>query len=175
MMSEVERVLPGLHAHRRTRARGIDWRCLEEALGVVFPDDYKELAGFYPAFEVCDFFRVGGPRPGGERAFLDSILSDLEDLQESYDAEMTTYRPHPAPEDGGLLPWGESSSGDRYYWRIEDQRPVAIVTGSRSDDFWEFPGSLSEFLAAWLGGTVQPTGQPTMEQLGGARYLVFGP
>ena len=105
-------------------------------------------------------------------AFLEWVASALEDLQDTYDAELTAYRPHPAPE-GGLLPWGESSSGDRYYWHVKKRQPVGVVTGSRSDVFWEFPGTLSEFLAGWLGGIIAPLGQPTVEQFGGARFLVL--
>ncbi|MCZ4121673.1 hypothetical protein [Streptomyces sp. H39-S7] len=98
------------------------------------------------------------------------MASDVEDLQESYDAEFTTYRPLVNGE--GLLPWGASQSGDSYYWRFESSRAVAVVTASRSDFFWECPGALARFLVAWLCGDISPLDQPTIEQLGEPRFSV---
>jgi hypothetical protein len=167
----LESALPGLSGCRSSQPRGIDWGILESELGVVLPSDYKELAEYYPTFEVCGFFSIGYPQSGSEHLFLEGISSALEGLLDSYDAGLSEYPPFSCGE--GLIPWGSSSSGDFYYWNFSHKRQVSVVVGSRSDFYSEFPGSLTEFLAAWLSGDIQPDDQPSIEQLGGARFQVF--
>jgi hypothetical protein len=170
VISDLERALPGLAGHRRTTALAVAWPVIEEALQVSLPEDYKEIIEFYPRFEMCDFFAIAGPRPGAEAVYAAAMITDLEDLREDFGDGV----PHQPLADGsGLVPWGTSTSGDTYYWKFEHSKATAVVTGSRDDAFWEFPGTLTQFLAAWLDGTIQPLGQPTIDNLGGPRIALF--
>jgi hypothetical protein len=170
VISTFEQVLPELAGHRRTAPLPIDWHVIETTLRVNLPDDYKEITEFYPGFEMCDFFAIARPRPGAEAGYADSMITDLEDLREDF-GDGVPYQP--LADGSGLVPWGHSTSGDSYYWRFEHAKAVTVVTGSRDDAFWEFPGTMTQFLTAWLGGTIQPLGQPTIENLGGPRFGLF--
>ena len=163
--------LPGLEDSRMQRPNAIDWGRIERILGIEFPVDYKEIAEWYPPFEICEFISIGVPRAGREESFLDGVASMLEDLQDSFDAGFTSY--HPSREGNGLIPWGASSSGDSYFWKMEEGCAVSVVTASGSDFFWEYEGTVTDFLADWLVGALTPLDQPTIHQLGGARISLF--
>ncbi|MFJ1796624.1 SMI1/KNR4 family protein [Kitasatospora griseola] len=171
MIEDLERALPGLSRARRRAPLGINWEIVEEAIGIPLPVDYKELCEFYPRFEVFGFLRVARPLPGRESDWAKWTLEDLEDLRDSFDAELTEYQPYPAP--GGLIPWGASSSGDRYFWKIDDGVAVSVVSGNRGDDFWEFPGEMTLFLGEWISGEIVPEGQPDFSEFSGDAFKIY--
>ncbi|WP_370129844.1 hypothetical protein [Streptacidiphilus sp. EB103A] len=99
-----------------------------------------EIVEFSPRFEMCDFFAIAGPRPGAEAIYAAAMITDLEDLREDFSDRVLH---HPLTDGSGLVPWGNSTSGDTYYWKFEHTKATTVVTGSRDDAFWEFPGTLT--------------------------------
>ncbi|MFF2519346.1 hypothetical protein [Streptomyces sp. NPDC058086] len=164
----LEAALPGLSRKRRPAALSLDWVTLESELEFRFPTDFKELAEFYPEFSLCDFLSVLAPRPTMEQEFIEEARDLLTVLQDNHDCGVAEFLPH--PNEGGLFPWGMSTSGDVYYWKVHRGQDSGIITGSRADIFWEFEGSFTDFLAGWLDGSLLPDDQPTAEQLGGPHF-----
>lgn len=161
MLNSLEEVLPDLARQRPQEPRTIHWSTIENRLGKL-PSDYKELAEAYPSFVVDEFLSVSIPRTGREESFCDSLLEDLQDLAQLSELdESHGYNPYPPPR--GLLPVATTFSGDILYWRTNDTNPDAwtIVVSTTNDDWWQYTGTLTEFLVDWLGGTMERIGLPS--------------
>ncbi|MEU2249339.1 SMI1/KNR4 family protein [Streptomyces sp. NPDC019224] len=160
-VAELERVLPGLAAHRLPTPPGVDWPRLEAALGTALPADYKLLCDRYPAFELSDFLSVGRPTPGNEVAWAEDT-DDLEILAEwCEDADLTLpLRPYPAP--AGLLPWASSNQGDLFLWTTGPGGPGdwTVTVASRNGAWWHYTGGAVQFLADLAGGVLEPWALP---------------
>ncbi|WP_405660191.1 hypothetical protein [Streptomyces sp. RK9] len=160
-VQELEQELPELLRHRAPATRAIDWEGISEALGTALPSDFTELSEKYPALAIDDFLSIHIPAPGEERYFISGTRKLLDALRDRRDAGRSHgYVPHPEP--GGLLPWGDSSDGDLFYWRTTDEGPDTwtILVSGRNDDWCEFRGGLTEYLAGLVSGAVPPDGLP---------------
>ncbi|MUT88688.1 SMI1/KNR4 family protein [Streptomyces sp. Z38] len=162
-VAELERVLPGLAAHRLPTPAGVDWPRLESVLGTALPADYKLLCELYPTFELSDFMCVGGPAPGAEVAWAEDT-EDLEVLAEwCEDADLAVpMRPYPAP--GGLLPWSSSNQGDFFLWTTSLAGPQewTVTVASRNGAWWHYTGGAVQFLADLVSGALAPWALPTV-------------
>ncbi|GHC69572.1 hypothetical protein GCM10010349_44470 [Streptomyces flavofungini] len=160
-VQDLERVLPALLRHRAPTARTIDWDALSGALGTALPSDFMELTEKYPALAIGDFLAIHIPDPGEEHSFVEGMREDLEVLGDLRDSGMS-HGHVPYPEARGLLPWGDSSDGDLFYWKTTDEGPDTwtILVSGRNDDWCEFKGGLTEYLAGLVSGTVPPDGLP---------------
>lgn len=161
VVRRLERAIPGLAEHRRPAPATVDWLLLEKALSTCLPADYKLLAALYPTFTLGDLLVVCLPEPGAEQYRLRGIRSDLEIVQDWWEADMSIgLRPHPAP--GGLLPWAESNQGDFFLWTTTgagpDDWPVTVA--SRNGDWWHYTGGAVQFLAELVDGTLHWWGLP---------------
>ncbi|GHH94073.1 SMI1/KNR4 family protein [Streptomyces capillispiralis] len=162
-VTELERALPGLVAHRLPTPAGIDWPRLESVLGTALPADYKLLCELYPTFELSDFLRVGGPAPGAEVAWAEDT-EDLDIVAEwCADADLAVpMRPYPAP--GGLLPWSSSTQGDFFLWTTSPAGPQewTVTVASRNGAWWHYTGGAVQFLADLVSGVLKPWALPTV-------------
>ncbi|WP_171115829.1 MULTISPECIES: hypothetical protein [Streptomyces] len=161
MLDHLEQALPALRDHRVLGGRGIDWAFVEAELGTALPSDFVELAEAYPPFSIDDFLSLHLPEPGEERYFTGGISETLEILADLRDSDMSHgHVPHPEP--GGLIPWGDSSEGDTFYWRTTGGHPDTwtILISGHNDDWCEYRGNLTSYLTGLLTGTVAPDGLP---------------
>ncbi|MER7738335.1 SMI1/KNR4 family protein [Streptomyces sp. NPDC096538] len=160
-VAELERLLPGLVAHRPPTPMAIDWPRLESVLGTALPADYKLLCGLYPMFELSDFLRVGGPAPGAEVAWATEDLEIVAEWCEDADLAVPLH-PYPAP--GGLLPWASSNQGDFFLWTTSPAGPQewTVTVASRNGAWWHYTGGAVQFLAELVSGGLEPWALPTV-------------
>ncbi len=162
-VAELERVLPGLAAHRLPTPAGVDWPRLESVVGTALPADYKLLCELYPIFELSDFMCVGGPAPGAEVSWAEDT-EDLDVLAEwCEDADLAVpMRPYPAP--GGLLAWSSSNQGDFFLWTTSPAGPQewTVTVVSRNGAWWHYTGGAVQFLADLVSGVLVPWALPTV-------------
>ncbi|GAA4574444.1 hypothetical protein GCM10023176_41450 [Micromonospora coerulea] len=160
-LRELEEALPALLGIRSAERRLIDWEFVRRETGVVLPSDFVALAEAYPPFTVDDFLGLHIPSAGEEQYFVRGLQEGLRNLSELRDAGMSHGHP-PYPEPGGLLPWGDSAEGDTFYWRTTgaEAESWTVLIASHNDDWCEYDGSLTSYLAAKVRGTVPPDGLP---------------
>ncbi|MFG2794425.1 SMI1/KNR4 family protein [Streptomyces sp. NPDC048419] len=162
-VAELERVLPGLVAHRLPTPASVDWPRLESVLGTALPADYKLLCELYPAFELSDFMLVGGPAAGAEVAWAEDT-EDLEIVAEWCEDANLAVPMHPYPAPGGLLPWSTSNQGDYFLWTTSPAGPEewTVTVASRNGAWWHYTGGAVQFLADLVGGVLELWGLPTV-------------
>lgn len=139
----------------------IDWMMIFRELGTELPSDYLALAGKYPPFTLDEFLAVRIPRNGGEQYYVEGLRNQMRELGELRDdGRSRGYVPYPEP--GGLICWGSSCDGDGFYWRTSGGSPDlwGIVVRGANDDWHEFSGSLTAYLAGLVSGEVSPDGLP---------------
>lgn len=160
-VAELEGKLPGLAAHRLPTPVVVDWPRLESVLGTALPADYKLLCELYPAFELSDFLRVGGPTPGAEVAWAEDT-EDLEIVAEWCEDADLAVPMHPYPAPGGLLPWAVSNQGDYFLWTTRPAGPQewTVTVASRNGAWWHYTGGAVQFLADLVSGVLDPWALP---------------
>ncbi|MFD3516655.1 hypothetical protein [Streptomyces sp. NPDC058657] len=159
-MRVLETVFPALKVHKRIQGK-VHWEAIAQGLGTPLPPDFIELSEWYPSFILADFLAIHLPGPGEEAGFVAGCRDDREDLEDLRDAGMSHgYVPYPEP--GGLIAWGGSQEGDVFYWKTSESGPSSwtIVVSGRNDDWCEFQGTLTEYLAGLISGKVSPDGLP---------------
>lgn len=160
-LQRFEEALPALLEIRSGTPRRIDWRFVTRETGIVFPADFVELAETYPPFTIGGFLGLHVPEPGEEIHFVFGLRGLLASLRELRDSGMS-YGYVPFPEPGGLVPWGDSIDGDVLFWRTNNGDPQSwtVLVSGHNDDWCEFDGGLTEYLAGLVSGTVAPDGLP---------------
>ncbi|MFF0431604.1 hypothetical protein ACFYU9_05145 [Streptomyces sp. NPDC004327] len=160
-VEDLEWAVPQLVDFRSPVAREIDWQYIQGEIGVALPQDFMELSDWYPSFAVDEFLSVHIPDPGMEQYFVRGVRGQLEVLSRLRDTGRSLgYVPF--PESSGLFPWGDSIDGDYFYWRtgVLESEPWTILVRGANDDWCEYNGSLTEYLAGLVRGTVPPEGLP---------------
>ncbi|MEV6594611.1 hypothetical protein [Streptomyces acidicola] len=160
-LQQLEEELPTLVDIRANEQRRIDWNFITEETGIVFPWDFMALAEAYPPFTVDEFLGIRVPTPGEEQYFVSGLRRLLHDLTDLRDSGMS-HGYVPFPEPGGLVPWGDSCDGDVFFWRTNPRGPESwtVLVSGHNDDWCEFKGSLTEYLAGLISGMVKPDGLP---------------
>ncbi|MFF9011156.1 hypothetical protein ACF087_35955 [Streptomyces goshikiensis] len=161
-LEKFEQAVPCLSLIKSVEARTLDWNEVSAELGTDLPQDFMELAEWYPAFFLADFLSLHLPDPGAEVAFARAMKESLESLDELHEEGMSEgYAPYPAP--GGLLPWGDSAEGDNFYWRTGGDSPDSwTVVVETSNGYWmTYEGTLTAYLTGLVTGTVAPDGLPS--------------
>ncbi|MDX3532212.1 SMI1/KNR4 family protein [Streptomyces sp. ID05-39B] len=155
-VAALEAAVPGLVPHRRRAPATPGWSVIEARLGTSLPADFRLLSEVYPTFSLGDFLHVSLPRSGKEDAWLGGTASELEIVQDWWEADMSIgLRPHPAPS--GLLPWASSLSGDVILWTTTgagpDDWPVTVA--SRNGGWWHYTGGAVQFIGDWVSGRLE--------------------
>ncbi|MFI0240567.1 hypothetical protein [Streptomyces sp. NPDC016845] len=136
------------------RRQPVDWARVESALGTPLPGDYKQLTATYDPGCFAGYLWVYDPRHTSVHVNLVGSASDRIRQQMESDQARGIY---PAPVDAALLlPCGATDNGEHLFWATAPQgRPDAwtiVVNEARGPRWFHFPGSLTEFLVAVLGG-----------------------
>ncbi|WP_454854036.1 hypothetical protein [Promicromonospora soli] len=136
----------GLVASRREA----DWSEVEAALRLVLPRDFKDLVEVFGGGVISRAFivyTIGTADPY-------SIVDRWRALESAYRANPYSrpkYHPYELYRHGsaGLLEWGSSTAGDRFYWYVDpdSEAPWPIVANSPDEpQFYEFEMAASEFV-----------------------------
>lgn len=161
-LDRLEEILsPLANGRRRGDDPGIDWSAVERALGTTLPPDFVALSIAYPPFTLSDFLAVHCVTPGCEDDFVSGLEEDWENLDDLRRNGMA-HGFVPYPEPNGLIPWGDSAEGDLFFWKTCGKGPVewTVVVAGRNDDWVEYRGSMTEYLAGLVSGEVVPDGLP---------------
>jgi hypothetical protein len=111
-----------------------EWAQLEAAIGLKYPDSFKEFAGVYGLTVWFDNFSpfFGEAKTAADaKKFLRSVQKRLGFLKGNMYDE--SFRPTPIPlypAAGGLFPFGMDYSGNQYLWLTEradpDRWPIVV-------------------------------------------------
>lgn len=131
-----------------------DWTKVEAELRSHLPSDYKAFVEVYGPGAVDEFLWVYHMAPTYPNLLLTrEAPADLVGLRDLREAGVK-YIWYPLfPEEGGLFPWGRTFDGDSLFWRTESDNPdqwSVVVKESRGPEWDEYPGTMTEFLAAVL-------------------------
>lgn len=157
----------------RSRRFTVDWQLIESDIGTALPRDYKELAGYFGPGEFLPYVTLLVPGVASPALELRRSLQrwqrlDAEDLGEN------TFTPVPHfPHPGGLIPWGNSSHGEVFYWRTvgePDDWPV-LVCAATGRDFYEYQGGVVDFIHDLLTGRLRIPFIPSLEEINAEREL----
>ncbi|MFB7374709.1 histone-like nucleoid-structuring protein Lsr2 [Streptomyces sp. NPDC056222] len=131
-----------------------DWDEIENTLGIRLPRDYKNLADTYGPGAFCRFLHVYHPLGATQWVALTGPMPAtlrrlLEDIR-ARDARLVRYDPR------NLFAIGVTDNGEHLFWITEpatdpDAWHVA-VNEARGRGWYTHPGTLTDFLAAFLGG-----------------------
>ncbi|MGW0949655.1 SMI1/KNR4 family protein [Streptomyces sp. NPDC002623] len=159
-------VLKELLPPRSGGGLAVDWAAVEQAWGLEFPSDYKNIIAHYGDLILEDYLQVIGPstvtpatcdEPGAPRGGMGFITADTRDTWT--DTEPTEIDAEPEE----LVTWGAASSADLFCWLTRgepDKWPVLVF--SHGDDTWtQYDFGIAEFLVRVL------TAQPGVEMMEG--------
>jgi hypothetical protein len=133
-------------------ASGEAWEKVEERLGAVLPDDYKEFICHYGSGLISNF--IGIYNPFSKRININLLEQSERQLWALRtligEGEVCPYELFPTPE--GLLPFGRTENGDALHWLTcgSPGNWSIVVNDSRSPEYEQFDCSLSEFLVGIL-------------------------
>ena len=126
-----------------------DWEAVEASLGLTLPSDYKKLADNLPRGRFKDL--VGLVLPDGDGQYRYG-LDSLRRWRANGDGDF----PYPLfPENGGLLPWGDTFRGQELFWLTgpgsADDWPV-IWASKNYWSWYRYDGTMSQFLVELVTG-----------------------
>jgi hypothetical protein len=126
-----------------------EWTQLQKKLGTKLPDDFKEYGKKYGSGS----FGLGGGdifvyQPFSKQ-FLEMVNVHSCNLEAFKAGEGADYIPYEVfPAKSGLLVWGGDVNGYELYWKTEGEpNEWSIVVRSADNEYEEFPGPFTEFLA----------------------------
>ena len=132
------------------------WLKVERELGTPLPLDYKQLVNLFGVGFFAHWIYVNSPFSSqfrlGEPGLLEFIVSGREEMPEYYHP----FSAYPNP--GGLLPWGGDDNTGLFCWRTQgppEQWTTVSLDNHYSNEYREFPLSMTEFLAGWLAGQLE--------------------
>ncbi|MFJ7779678.1 hypothetical protein [Streptomyces yangpuensis] len=157
----LERTVPGLVALRRHEPAVFDWRAIEEEAGRALPADFKSLAEWYPAFGLDDFLHIMLPWPGEEAPRAEAEGTRSERWHSDYPVDLRPAELISTP----LVPWGDSTEGDNFYWSVPGDGPGhwLVTICSRNGPWWHYEGGVVQFLAELCDGTLEPWALPPVK------------
>ena len=128
---------------------------VEEQLGHLLPTDFKVLAQTFGTGVYGRSVSVVSPVDGpvALEVFSDQIADKLNLAREWAADGVVPHALHPEP--GGLIPWGETLSGNSLFWRTTAAAPdewTVVCCDSRYTVWEEHPQGMAEFLLAFLRG-----------------------
>lgn len=132
--------------------RECDWTALESALGTSLPTDWKEL---FVRFGPGSFSSYVFALQNGEG--MDSVLHHWRTLRRKSQEDpgwmaryFTPFRLYDPTEGSGLIMWGRSETGGRFYWLADSSADPAtwpVVARPMWGEPWHRLGiSASEFI-----------------------------
>ncbi|MBC9711535.1 SMI1/KNR4 family protein [Streptomyces sp. TRM66268-LWL] len=155
-------------------APAVDWAAVEAWLEVPLPADYKAVFSAYGPVEIGDpagvRVRLLGPCVSSDGRFdYGSWLVETHRHSAIRPRMFTREQREFLPREGGLLVFGETSSGDQLFWdtsvsKDPDEWPVVLLTtrvAAHVDEPWvAYEVPLLELLSAAIRGGVPNPGEP---------------
>lgn len=130
------------------------WNRIEEELGLVLPDDYKEFIGTYGDGYLAGFIHIFNPFSDSPHLSLQTSVEKIckvyRDLKASEGDKQVPFCVY--PEKSGLLPWGRNDVGNYMFWLTDGESkkwPVVLAEG-RSNRYERFNLGMATFLAKAL-------------------------
>ncbi|MBV9849809.1 MAG: SMI1/KNR4 family protein [Armatimonadetes bacterium] len=140
------------------------WGKVEEAVGLRFPEDYKQLIGVYGHGCFADFVWLFNPfffgYAMGARDYSTNVkgrLKALEELRLKWPDDTAPFPSWPTP--GGVYPWGTTDNGGTLCWLTvgsPEEWTVVLLDDDLSERYDQYPMTMTEFLVAWLSEEVVP-------------------
>lgn len=137
---------------RETRL-GAAWDGIEKRLGTRLPSDYTAFVETYGSGSIDEFLVVLNPFASNRNINLlecGRLRSQAYAELRARFPEMYVHDVYPAP--GGLLPFAITDNGNVFYWKTagEPNTWTVVAYEGRGPQFYEFPGGMTDFLAALL-------------------------
>lgn len=147
----------------------VPWDRVCEDLGTAVPSDYRRMVEHFGPGEFSPYLHL--LVPGVASPALD-LTANARGLARALrlDGASTAFHPTGAfPAPGGLLRWGGSGAGEGFYWETANRDPnqwPVVVTESRGPEFYEFSGTMSDFVLGLLRGDVDVPFIPKVGEVG---------
>jgi len=128
MKTELEQLIELLPPLPNTRNRDVDWKRLEEAVGIEYPGSYKEFIGTYGSSCWLDHLvPLYTPARNDEEIqdYLDTVKRNLLPLRRDMIDDNGTRWKKPAlyPTENGLFPFLVDFDGGLYCWKTDTGDP----------------------------------------------------
>jgi hypothetical protein len=146
MSTDLTKILPP--PKKPTKGAGIQWADAERFLGIALPAEYKSFIDTYGEGKIDGFLTIYSPLGVDFGPRLVSALGAASATR----AGLPDDFPFPLfPEEGGLLPCGQTDNGDLVWLRpAHAESWTVVVTEASGPERDEFAGTLTEFLARVL-------------------------
>ncbi|MER6359208.1 SMI1/KNR4 family protein [Streptomyces sp. NPDC001634] len=131
----------------------MDWQSVEHLIGCALPADYKETVRRYGPGCFSQFIHIYQPSSDLQAIDLPTQIGEsLWALRYLRDAgEPIPYR---LDEPAEVLAFGRTDNGDILFWRRAEidapEKWTVLVKEPRGEEWFEFPGDMSGFLAGVL-------------------------
>ncbi len=141
---------------------------VEVAMGLRFPQEYKQLITVYGHGCFADFVWLFNPffieTAIGAQDYDSNIKGRLEALETLRGKWPDDTAPFPSwPSPGGVYPWGTTDNGGTLCWLTvgsPERWTVVLLDDDMSECYDQYPMTITEFLAAWLSEEIEPTTFP---------------
>ena len=134
------------------------WEQIEQAIGTVLPQDYKEFVRQYGCGYFMKFLKIYVPVSEYKYRRIIPHIRDIEYYIGPIEGSGYVCWPNP----GGLIPFGQTDNGDRLFWLAQgapDDWPV-IVWDRGDQKFERFDCDMTTFLAGLASDEILPVGFP---------------
>lgn len=129
------------------------WRSLSARLHIDLPADYVEFVNAYGPGWMDRFLEVYHPEGPG-RTFESNHAEVVDEFVVVPEEDLDVIGFYPKVRNG-LLPWGSSSSGDRFFFRLisdaPDQWPTVVYSRGLME-VYHFDGGFTDLLRVVFGG-----------------------
>ncbi len=131
-----------------------DWKMIEEKIATPLPDDYKHFIEAYGSGYIGNQIIIWNPFSSIPNINFVPLgankLTDLRKVRVKYKREFNeVYPPYRIfPELGGVLPFGDTVSGDTFFWETigHPNNWTVLFQENRHDYYEKHSYSLSDFL-----------------------------
>ncbi|MFD8637777.1 histone-like nucleoid-structuring protein Lsr2 [Streptomyces sp. NPDC059533] len=131
-----------------------DWNAVETELGMILPEDYKQLADTYGAGLYGDYINIFHPNANTPWTNLTGPMPARVRNQLRHDYDKGT---HPVPyQPQHLFTIGVTSNGEYLFWITDPLRTPGnwhiAVNEARGPQWYTYEGTLTSFLTSLLNG-----------------------
>lgn len=136
-----------------------DWIAIEKELGLTLPGDYKQYISTYGSGKISDFLWIFNPFSKNKDLNLaiqaKKVLEVFRSMKTKYGISICPYQLFPEPD--GLFPIGYTDNGDDLFWLTKGapEEWRIIIHQTRSANYEEYKGNLSNFLTELLSGKLK--------------------
>lgn len=127
------------------------WEEVQNKIGIIFPEDYKQFINLYGEGGINEFLWILSPF--SENKNLNSV-EKFKVMQEAYISMQSEFPEQCRFEfyNGkmGLFPWGITDNGDELFWNFKGDSLEIVVYESRYVSYMRYIMSMKEFLCGLL-------------------------